>query len=294
METNVEEQTVNNSNDYTQTSNKYVFINDKKLAYRTLGLKKNKLPIVLFQHFTGTMDDWDSEFIEGLADERQVIVFDNLGIGVSKCKTPDSVEEMTEIAEAFMETLGLTRIDALGFSLGGCIVQQIMKNKPGLIRRAIVSGTTPKGAEGFDTLSQIVSTGMKHSEERKLSLKHVLFFRDNPRGRKSGIEFEKRVNNHSVDQEPQASNETTQAQLIALESWGKGKSNKETLQLIEIPVLIINGSQDVMAPVESAVKLYKFLPNAELILMPDSGHGALFQFNNLLLNQLNAFLEREF
>ncbi|RFC00681.1 hypothetical protein B5K08_02125 [Rhizobium leguminosarum bv. trifolii] len=120
------------ASDYTTTENKYVEVGGTRYAYRTIGNRGVKPPLVLFQHFTGTMDDWDRRTVEGLAKGRELIIFDNAGVGASEGQSPDSVAGMAEIAVQLIEALKLQKIDALGFSLGGSIVQQLLIEKPSL------------------------------------------------------------------------------------------------------------------------------------------------------------------
>src|SRR3954464_3544287 len=74
-------------------ANKYVEANDIKFSYRKLG-PATGTPLILLQHFTGTMDSWDPAVVNGLAKDRPVIVFNNTGVGSSSGKTPDNVEQM--------------------------------------------------------------------------------------------------------------------------------------------------------------------------------------------------------
>ena len=53
---------------------------------------------------------------------------------------------------AFVNALGLTQIDLLGFSLGGFVAQEVALQSPDLIRRIILGGTGPQGGEGMDSL----------------------------------------------------------------------------------------------------------------------------------------------
>src|SRR5207247_169208 len=61
-----------------------------RFGYRRLGPEKG-IPLLLLQHFTGTIDDWDPAIVNGLAQTRPVIVFDNAGVGFSDGDTPDTV-----------------------------------------------------------------------------------------------------------------------------------------------------------------------------------------------------------
>src|ERR1700743_1705285 len=89
-----------------------------RFAYRRFG-KKTGLPIVMNMHFRGTLDHWDPAITDGLAKGREVIIFDNIGVGSSTGTTPPSIYQLAKYAEAFVDALGLEKIDLLGFSVGG-------------------------------------------------------------------------------------------------------------------------------------------------------------------------------
>ena len=55
-----------------------VKVDGTDFAYRVIG-DAGGLPIVLLHHFTGVLDDWDPAVIDGLAQQRRVIIFDNRG-----------------------------------------------------------------------------------------------------------------------------------------------------------------------------------------------------------------------
>ena len=277
--------------DYSRTPNQYVTVEGIKLAYRTIGNRFDAPPLVLFQHLTGTMDDWDQSMIEGLAKSRTVVIFENAGIGASEGKAPDSVAAMARYAEGFLDALHLNRVDILGFSLGGAVAQQVLADRPELVRKAIFVGTGPRGAEGFKDLLNIISDNMKTSAETNVPLKALLFFTATPQGRQSGLDFVKRINNHTVDPEPVASQETTQAQVKAWITWGLTPPNDAQLAAVKQPVLVVNGNDDLIAPTINSYVLYQRIPTAQLILYPDSGHGSLFQYHALFVSHVNTFLD---
>jgi hypothetical protein len=86
-----------------------------RFAYRRFG-KNQGVRLVFFQHFTGTMDNWDPAVTDGLARDREVILFNNAGISSSGGETPNTVAEMARDAAAFIDALGLEQIDLLGFA----------------------------------------------------------------------------------------------------------------------------------------------------------------------------------
>jgi pimeloyl-ACP methyl ester carboxylesterase len=219
------------------------------------------------------------------------VIFENAGIGASEGQTPDSVAIMAHYAEGFLDALQLSNIDAIGFSLGGAVVQQILADRPELIRKAILVGTGPQGAEGFDNLPKVIADKSKESAETKVPLKALLFFTDTPQGRQAGIDFVKRINNHTVDPESTATQEAIQAQAKAFITWGLTPADYIRLEAIKQPVLVVNGNNDLIAPTINSYVLYQHIPKAQLSLYPDSGHGSLFQYHKLFVSQVNTFLD---
>src|SRR6266404_2071301 len=95
-----------------------------RFAYRRWG-KPGGLPLVFLNYFGGNLDDWDPQVTDGFAADYDVILFDNAGVGSSGGEPPGTVSEMTRHAVAFCDALGLQQLNAVGFSLGGMIAQQL-------------------------------------------------------------------------------------------------------------------------------------------------------------------------
>src|SRR5258707_2114100 len=123
-----------------------------RFAYRRFG-KPDGVPLVFNQHFTGTMDHWDPAVTDGLATEREVILFNNAGVSSSSSEVPTSVEQMAANAVSFIKALRLPKVDVLGFSIGGFVAQEITLQAPDLVRRLILVGTGPRSGEGMATLT---------------------------------------------------------------------------------------------------------------------------------------------
>src|ERR1700676_4018688 len=108
----------------TTAPTQFIQTNLEKYAYRRLG-KGNGLPLLCLQHFTGTLDNWDPAVTDPLALGREVILFESAGLGRSMGEVPERVPGTAAHALAFVDALGLTHADLLGFSLGGMVAQQI-------------------------------------------------------------------------------------------------------------------------------------------------------------------------
>ena len=257
-----------------------------RFAHRRLGPEVG-VPLILLQHFRGTMDNWDPALVDGLAVDRPVILLDNRGVGRTSGTTPDNVADMAGDTVAFIEALELTPVDVLGFSLGGMIAQQILFERPGLVRRAILAGTGGPGAAGmFGPEVTAAATKIPGDAESLL----FLFFTATSASQAAGERYLQRLRTR-VDWEPAATAETIQAQLVAIRSWGDMNGPVfARLKQVEQPVLVVNGTHDIMIPSFNACALSQQLPNGQLILYPDSGHGSLFQFPDWFVRDVSRFL----
>jgi len=81
------------SNSNVSAPTQFLDINGDRYAYRRFG-KRGAVPLLLLQHFTGTLDNWDPAVTDPLALERDVILFDNAGVGRSSGSVPCSIAGM--------------------------------------------------------------------------------------------------------------------------------------------------------------------------------------------------------
>ena len=124
----------------------FIEANGIRFAYRRFG-RTGGVPIVMNIHFRGTMDHWDPAVTDGLAEHRDVILFDNAGIGASSGEMPASIPAMAADAIALMKATGIGKADILGYSIGGKVAQEIAVQAPDLVRKLILVGTGPRGAD---------------------------------------------------------------------------------------------------------------------------------------------------
>jgi pimeloyl-ACP methyl ester carboxylesterase len=117
-----------------------------RFAYRHFGSKAG-LPLIFNQHFNGNLDNWDPAVLDGLANEREVITFNNAGIASSTGEVPKTFAGMAKNAEAFIDALGLKKVYLLGFSIGGMVAQQITLDRPELVRKLVLVGTAPRNLD---------------------------------------------------------------------------------------------------------------------------------------------------
>jgi pimeloyl-ACP methyl ester carboxylesterase len=225
---------------------RFVETNGIRFAYRRFG-KRDGVPLVFNQHFTGTMDHWDPAVTDGLATEREVILFNNAGISSTSGEVPASVEKMAANAAAFIKALGLAKVDVLGFSLGGLVAQEIALAEPKLVRRLILLGTGPRGGEGMDggTPEGNRIFGATYTEPDHLWLS--VFFTPSQVSQAAGRAFLKRFRLRAKDRDPEVNNKVAPAQRAAIAKWAAPRERPyDYLKAIQQPTLVVNGSNDVI------------------------------------------------
>src|SRR5437773_1538557 len=150
-------------NNYTHQTAPTQFLeaNGIRFAYRRFG-KANGVPLVFNQHYTGTMDYWDPAVTDGLARDREVILFNNAGVSSTSGEVPTTFEQMGANAVAFTRALGLNKVDVLGFSIGGMVAEEIALQAPELVRKLILVGTGHRGGQGRESLAQAAGHLLHH------------------------------------------------------------------------------------------------------------------------------------
>jgi len=264
-----------------------------RFAYRRFG-KPQGMPLVLNMHFTGTMDHWDPLVTDGLAANREVILFDNAGVSSSSGRVPTSAEEMAANAALFIEALGLTKVDVLGFSLGGMVAQALTLLKPSLVRRLVLVGTGPRGGEGMASLTPEAQAalGAQYPDPDEMWLN--VFFTPSEASQAAGRAFLKRFRLRERDRDPEVDETVAAAQLAAIGKWGAPSGDAfEYLRAITQPTLVINGGHDVIVYSVNSLILQQNLPNAQLILYPDANHGSQYQYPALFVTDVARFLDAE-
>jgi pimeloyl-ACP methyl ester carboxylesterase len=245
--------------------------------------------VVFLHHFTAVLDDWDPAVVDGIAAERRVILVDLRGVGGSGGSTPDSVEAMAGDTIAFIETLGLSTVDLLGYSLGGMIAQVIIQQRPDLVRRIILAGTAPAGDQGPAATGAILQAALDQAGAQGKHPKHFLFFSPTATSQAAADAFLARLDQRTQNRDAPVSSETIGAQITALAKWEQG-SSPAGLTNVDKPVLVVNGDDDTMLPTRSSFHLAELLPDTQLSIYPDSGHGAIFQHHDLFVTQALHFL----
>ena len=261
-----------------------------EFAYRELGKHHGGTPVVFLVHLAAVLDNWDPRVVDGIAAKHHVIAFDNRGIGASSGSPSSSIEQMADDAVTFIKAKGFKQVDLFGFSMGGMIAQEIVLKEPQLVRKLILAGTGPAGGEGISTVAGVSFYDIFRGFFTGQDPKQFLFFTRTPSGIEAGKAFLVRLKERSQNRDKEISVSAFLAQLEALRSWGR--KEPADLFVVKHPALVVNGDSDRMVPSTNTHDLARRLPNSSLVIYPDSGHGAIFQFHADFVPKALEFLSR--
>src|SRR5215467_246376 len=258
-------------------------------AYRDTG-GDLAVPLILFQHFRGNLDNWDPALIDALAPTRRVVTFDNAGVGGSSGTTPDTIEQMARDAIAFLTAMEFSEADLLGFSIGSFVAQQIALVRPAIVRRLILASSAPRGAASMHGWAPTVigAIGTPHtSPEAYLDV----FFTPSAASRQAGQQALGRMYARTDDRDAATTWATREAQYDAVCTWGiPDHALLQRVGTLGMPVFVANGDSDAMILPHYSYLLAGLIPHAQIKIYPDAAHGFLFQHHAEFAADVQAFL----
>jgi pimeloyl-ACP methyl ester carboxylesterase len=276
---------------YTDTSTRRVAADNAiEYAYRELG--EGEVPLLLLQHFRGNLDNWDPALMDALAADRRVVAFDNVGVGATTGRTPNTIEAMAHDAIAFLEGMDFQRVDLLGFSIGSFVAQEIALIRPDLLRRVALASSAPQGAAGMHGWAPKVIAAVGQPETSPQGYLEV-FFAPTDTSREAGQQAAGRIfGGRTTDRDEPTTWQTRQAQYDAVCAWGiPNHSLLQRVAAIELPVFVANGDSDPMILPRYSHLLAGLLPDARVTIYPDSAHGFLFQHYSQFAADVQSFLQ---
>lgn len=265
----------------------FITADGNKIAYRVLG-DKTGIPLVMVSPLGSAMDDWDPAVTNGLSQKYKVIIFDLPGVGTSGGTTADNIPDMSKEVVSFVKALGYNKVNLLGFSMGSFISQQIVLTEPALVNKVILTGTGPKGSQGLSDLPKFLAAAAKLTPEQVFL---ASLFARSDFSQTAGKSALLRVQERQVNRDAPLNGESFTNEVKAVLGWAQPNPDALTeLKSVKQPVLIVQGQEDALVPVVNAISMSKSIPNAKLIVYPDAGHAAFFQYHEDFVQKALEFL----
>lgn len=260
-----------------------------RFVYRELGAHHDGIPLVGLTHLGANLDSWDPELVDPLAAHRRVILLGYRGVGASTGEVRDRFEDMAADAIAAIRALGLSRVDLFGLSMGGMVAQEILRQAPDLVDRAILAGAGPQGGPGLTAMTGVTVRTILRGAATFTNPTTLLFFTRTRAGKQAAMAYQARLKRRHTGRDTPVTPGVFRAQLRAVNRWGH---EQQAASAFTGRILVLHGDSDRMVPPANAEALRNRFPGAEVHVFPDSGHGVAFQNRSAAVDTTNQFLRR--
>ena len=251
------------------------------VGYRAIGTGP---PLLLITGYGGTIDSWDTEFVDALAQQYHVITLDNAGIGTSTgLAAPLTIDAMADQTSALIDALRLGRTDVLGWSMGSMVAQALAVLHPNQVHRLVLCASYPGNGTTVQPSRQDLNSFESGDPQRVMA---ALFPADQTAAQNTYL-----ASTSSYPPAPPAPTDVLAAQRHAVDAWWNGTDPAGTkTATIAVPTLITDGTLDRLDPLANSQTLAKLIRGAGLRLYHDAGHAFLFQDQANFVPAIESFL----
>lgn len=268
----------------------FATIDGKKRAYRQFGTGEH---LVLVNRFRGVLDTWDPLFLDGLASQNTVTIFDYSGIGLSEGELPLNTIEVAKEIIQLLDYLDIQQFNVLGWSYGGLVTQSLMFQYPDRVLKTVLVGTNPPGNTEIPIQPIFFEKALKPTND--LEDEYVLFFEPSSEKSKqlaqaSHERIAQRLDRSLIP----ATQDILQRYFAGSIAFREDKANfRGRYETLQTPVFIISGDNDISFAVENWFPLLKNAPTIQHLILHETGHGPQHQYPTLVSAYINLFLQQD-
>lgn len=268
----------------------YANVNDHKIGYRKFG---KGAPLILINRFRGTLDTWDPLFLDLLAKQNTVIIFDQSGIGYSEGSLPLTMKDLAAEVTGLADYLKIERFNVMGWSYGGWVAQYVMFYNPTRVLKTILIDNNAMGKNAVAMEPAFAKSAMKANKDLGFEDYVTLFFEPKSEtsrlaAQKSLERISKRIDYAKVPETP----EVLKRYFAPIQSIVEDAENfRAAYATLKTPVLVMSGDHDISFSFENWYPMIRNAPTTQFIVMPDAGHGPQDQYPELASSYINAFLK---
>lgn len=271
--------------------NRFIEAGGRRIAYRRFGQGPE---LVLCVRLRGTMDVWDPLFLDQLAGNFTIIIFDYSGLGLSTGSPSYGKTDMARDVNDLVDGLGLKKVIIAGWSLGGFAAQVFAALYPEKVSHVVAIATMPPGkmVKPYEELFFHTAGKPDYSVEDE----YILFFEPaSPRSRRLADASLARIAARKDVFDAKTPSDVFMASVAASADPSSPFPDPdgaygEFYRHTDIPVLALSGDHDIIFPVENWYALNDLWPTLFVVTFPDSGHGTQHQYPELAAETIASFI----
>lgn len=269
-----------------------VSVKQGQIEYAQLGQGKGS-PVVLITGYAMDLSSWNRSFLEVLAREHQVIVFNNRNLGQSLIHSEryDS-RALAEDSYQLIQKLHLKKPAVVGISMGGMIAQQLAALHSKQLGSLILINTAIAGKQAVHPLpaTEEKMLNMPKSQLGRYFLAVNEFFPSSWSWRMRVSLIKDRFLPGTYSEADPVPVMAAQRQLI--KDWLADEVTAKKMAHLRLPVLLLNGSADTVIPPVNSTILAHTLPHATLLRWKEGGHAMIYQYPEALAQSVNDFIQK--
>lgn len=246
----------------------------------------NGAPLLMITGHGDAMTMWHPTLLKKLSKTREVIMFDYPGIGESSIEGeyPDSMDKLSKLVQSFIENQQLERPDLLGFSMGGSLALYMATQNGSKYHHIVVVGAKAGGSKTVLPEARYFNMLNDSNMSPAMAIKTLLFPANAAPQADAYIKILSQM--PTVKMNPDA----LKAQSEAVNGENRGEGIWSQLPLVKNRVLVINGTDDILTPVQNAPMIAAAIPGSWLAQIKGTGHGVLFQEPDFTGDLIELFL----
>jgi pimeloyl-ACP methyl ester carboxylesterase len=271
--------------DPEKVQTKQVKVGDINISYRELG---KGYPLVMLMGLSGTMDTWDPNFINELAQENRLIMLDYRGFGKTDMGSKQvTMKQYADDTAGLLDALKIAKANVLGWSLGTYVAQEFALAYPQKTNKIVLYAADFGGEKAIMPSEEVMDAMTDQSgteQEQEQRVLATLFPADWLKDPKNQEYLEEAFGKY-------ADKPTEEGEKKQWEAWTSWQGTYDRLGGVKNATLLISGASDINTPWQNTPLMFERLPNAWMTLIKDGGHGVMFQQPTQMANVINGFLE---
>lgn len=261
---------------------KTVFVGDDEYMVRDLGPRRG-VPVLLLHGLAGaSLTEW-YQVAPKLAVDRRVVMVDHRGHGLSAPGYQRfEIEDDADDIAAVLDGLGIGRVDAVGYSMGGLIAQALVRRHPGRVRKLALIATFATHSKGYRRL-RLAGALLTRAWERLTGV-------GTPEVRSGYLIARRAVRREHArwiwrETRRRDVDSGTQATLALLRF-----DSRDWVGRLGVDTMVMIPASDILVPPKWQYDLAAAVGDATVVEVADAGHELVWTHADRVADELSAFL----